>query len=130
MAHAGQEVGPGAGTPYRIFLRLDQGPVTPLKGVVFLGNFPGPVRNFLFQLAGIVLHGSFSRSQLRNAVVHVFQVFIDNAHHGADFVFPVVFRNRQAHFFRRTGFYLAQGIDHVQHGAGEHKIENGQQHPG
>ena len=130
VAHACQKVGPGASSANSVFLGADQRPVTAQQSFILFRYLPGAVLHFPFQLAGIVFHGAFGGSQLGHAHFHVFQVLVDDAHHGADFITFVVFRNRKPDFLRRTCTHLTEGVDDVHHGPGQHKIENGEQYTG
>ena len=54
-------------------------------------------------------------------------MLVDDADHGPDLVFPMVCRDRKPDLLGSAGLYLAQGTDNIEHGAGKHKIEDGEQ---
>src|SRR5690554_335705 len=127
MAHTGQEIGSGASPAHGILFGTNQGPITPLQGLVLFGNLPGTVFHFLLQLTGVIFHGAFGCPELGDAAFHVFKMLVDDADHGADFVETVVGRYRQPDFLRGAGPDPTQCFDHVEHGAGQHEIENAEQ---
>ncbi len=127
MAHAGQEIGPCPRPANCIFLGFDQGAITALQSIVLFGDLPGPVRHLLLKLGGVVFHGTLGVPELCKARIDGFQVLVDDTNHGPDLVFPMVCRDRKPDLFRRGSPHLAQCADHIEHGTGQHKIENGKE---